>query len=369
MEAYNKPNINWKYFTWIAFGIWMFQAIYTSLSTIYFSGFRENSPPWMAVIIYNFSDAIIWFLMTPLILMVANKYSFTKERWLKSLLIHLCLGLGFSAIHRLFNALLTHSLITGLNVIDEEAYPLSIFFGINFIQNTINGMIVYFVIVAVLSGYLYFLYNLAYKEKQSKLEADLNRIQLENLKYQLQPHFLFNSLQAITTVMQRDVNQAEEAIGELGDLLRYSLNNIGEEATVLDEEIMMSRKYIGLQERRFGDLLTVNLEYDEHLKGITVPLFILQPLIENSIKYGIESTGEKLKIEISIKEESSYLYISCKDDGPGLSSVQSNKGNGIGIKNLKERLNKFYDRKAHFNIGPNEPKGCKVELRFPLKKT
>jgi sensor histidine kinase YesM len=360
------PQIRWKKFILITGLIWLLQGTYSTLNTGVFQQYNQADVMWLAISIYSYGTAIVWWMLMPIMLWTILKLKNYTTSIYKLIGIHLILAIGVSAIQRLLNIAISYNLIKWTEAVNLSLLKLENFFGSNFVRNVGNGLLVYFVVVAILYGYLYYLDHQAQKINQSLLSAELSKVKLENLKYQMQPHFLFNSLQSISTLIHRDTKAADQALGDLGDLLRYSIRNIDTETVSLGEEIMSIQKYIDLQKTRYGENLNAQIDFEDGLMETRVPAFLLQPIIENSIKHNIEHSGNPVHIYVTISKEDEMISIQVKDDGVSEKEHATKKGNGLGLHNLKLRLETLYQNRAVFEASKLSPIGFRTIIKIPL---
>lgn len=241
---------------------------------------------------------------------------------------------------------------------------------IYYFTNTLGS----FYIVLCWSG-LYFgikYYQMLQKEKQKALKAAnmANEAQLKMLRYQLNPHFLFNTLNAISTLVLCEENKtANGMVTKLSDFLRYSLHTDPIKKVELKQEIKALSLYLDIERIRFEERLDVEWVVAEEAYNALVPSLLLQPLIENAIKYAIAANTNGGKIKIVAKTFGHDLLLEVADDGPGLPTGKSESvatGVGVGLQNTKERLQTLYDDYS-FALSNNEPNGLKVNIRLPLE--
>jgi len=200
--------------------------------------------------------------------------------------------------------------------------------------------------------------------KTSRLEAKLVEAQLQALKGQIHPHFLFNTLNAISSLMHRNVEAADEAISRLAELLRATLEVDGEQEVTLREEIGLLRQYIEIEKLRFGERLVVSLDTPEDTLQAMVPNLILQPIVENSIRYGVATRSTTGTVTVAARCAGKRLEIRISDDGPGL---PDGFHEGIGIGNTKARLRQLYGANQSFLMAAGAPGGVTVTLQIPLR--
>jgi two-component system LytT family sensor kinase len=207
--------------------------------------------------------------------------------------------------------------------------------------------------------------------RRSKAEAIAREAQLKMLRYQLNPHFLFNTLNAIAALMvTKDVSRAGSMIVQLSDFLRYSLDNDPVRRVTLKEELNALKLYLNIEQTRFAERLQLEFDIDQHAEQVRIPSLILQPLVENAIKYAIAPVEEGGKITVRAWLEYDYVCIEMLDTGPGLKSFQGEADNvGIGLRNTVDRLHEFYAENQTFNLEAGPSGGLKVYMRLPLEKT
>ena len=209
-------------------------------------------------------------------------------------------------------------------------------------------------------------------EKETALHATAmaHQAQLRMLRYQLNPHFLFNTLNAISTlVLDGRRDQANGMVGALSGFLRYSLDSDPEQRVTLDQEIESVRRYLMIEQVRFGDRLRVGIMVTPEAGSALVPSLILQPLIENAIKYAVSKREEGGRIELVARRDSDMLDLHLRDDGPGFAEGElvPNGHARVGLANTRERLRVLYGERQHFEIGNREPHGVDAHIRPPFE--
>jgi len=203
--------------------------------------------------------------------------------------------------------------------------------------------------------------------RASQLENHLTKARLEILRNELQPHFLFNALHSISTLMHRNVEAADEMLAQLGDLLRLSLERKSVQEVPLREELAVLAPYLNILRIRFGDRLSIGVDVDPALLDVTVPLFVLQPLVENAIRHGIDRRAGAGRIDIRARAVEESVEISVVDDGAGLS--QNGLREGIGLSNIRLRLEQLYGTRGAIALQGSPESGTKVAVRIPRNRT
>lgn len=208
-----------------------------------------------------------------------------------------------------------------------------------------------------------------YRERElraSQLEVELARAQLETLKTQLQPHFLFNTLNAISTLIYTDAEAAERMITQLGELLRASLRQDATHQVTLAQDLELLERYLSIEKTRFADRLTVMLAIDPAALEARVPHLLLQPLVENAVRHGVAPRTEAGRIQIRAWRENGDLRLEVRDDGPGLPEPQKLLS-GIGLSNTRARLERLHGSRQRFELANAPRGGLVVRLTLPFQ--
>lgn len=207
-------------------------------------------------------------------------------------------------------------------------------------------------------------------EQTLKATAAAHQAQLKMLRYQLNPHFLFNTLNAISTLILDGANEtANKAVSRLSDFLRYTLDNDPMSRVTLGSELGAIDLYLEIEKVRFGERLVIEKAVEEKAMNALVPSLILQPMIENAIKYAISPSEDGGTIRISAKVQRNTLVLQLSDTGPGLGNGNTGKkSSGVGLKNTRERLQQLYAENQAFTLAPNEPSGLTITINIPYEE-
>ncbi len=206
------------------------------------------------------------------------------------------------------------------------------------------------------------------REATLKQSALAQEAQLKMLRYQLNPHFLFNTLNAISTLVLDGQNRtANLAVSRLSEFLRYTLDQDPMKKVTLRQELDALNLYLGIEKLRFGDRLRLEFDVDERAEAALVPSMLLQPLVENAMKYAIAPRERGGAVTIIAGIEGGGLRLAVVDDGPGLPAAAENaNGRGVGLRNTRERLKVLYGDAHALEIADVSP-GLRVEMRLPLE--
>ncbi|MRR52643.1 MAG: hypothetical protein EG825_17360, partial [Rhodocyclaceae bacterium] len=206
------------------------------------------------------------------------------------------------------------------------------------------------------------------ERRAAELEARLARAQLQALRMQINPHFLFNTLNSIAALVYADPRAADEMLGDLSDLLRRSLDSMEQPEIPLAQELEFIDAYLGIEQKRFGERLRVEKSVPEELRKALVPALLLQPLVENAVRHGIEPRRGPGLVSIEATHEGKHLRLIVRDNGRGLpgAGLNHSAGRGIGLANTEARLRGLYGEDQSFSFGKAEPQGCQVDIRLPF---
>ncbi len=314
--------------------------------------YRDGRGDFLLSLSVTLPDWIIWAIFTPFIVKLGRRFPFERQNLLKNGFVHLLAGL-FVTVLKLFVLFQITAMISWL-----PSRPVSIFqFHPNFLT--------YWVIVGLSHAFDYYRKFRERELRNSQLETRLAQAQLQVLKMQIQPHFLFNTLHAISTLMHKDVEAADRMIAQLSDLLRLTLESDGVQEVSLKQELEFLEGYLEIEKTRFQDRLTIETKIAPETLDAQVPNLILQPLVENAVRHGIEPRAAPGKIEILTTRQNGLLEITISDDGPGLKN--SDLQEGIGLTNTRARLQQLYGEDFRFELGNSEKQGFVVKLVIPFK--
>jgi LytS/YehU family sensor histidine kinase len=202
-----------------------------------------------------------------------------------------------------------------------------------------------------------------------ELEAHLARAKLQALRMQINPHFLFNTLNAISTLVHTSPHTADEMITDLSELFRASLESSDDQEISLSRELELLQRYLAIEQLRFGQRLQVEQNIDPEILDAFVPTLILQPIVENAIRHGIESQADVGRIAVNARRDCNQIKLSVSDNGkkPFDAAIMANKRPGIGLANTQARLQQLYGEEQSFSVGDGELGGWTVEIKIPFR--
>lgn len=307
--------------------------------------------------------AALWFAATPLILWLGHRFPIDRQRWLTSGLIHL----GFSTALS-FLLLGLYTFVGRLFGFGDPAQTFLRAFRIQMIAGFHAEILTYWMVIGLSQGIDYYR---KYRERElraSQLETRLAQAQLEALRMQLHPHFLFNTLNSISVLMSEDVSAARRMLTRLSELLRASLANVGTQEVPLREELEFLENYLEIERTRFQDRLSVRIEVEPTVLNARVPNLILQPLVENAIRHGIAPRAQPGLVEIRAFRENGMVGLQVRDNGGGLkSSSPETLMKGIGLSNTEARLKQLYGANHRFEISDVSGGGLQVTIAIPFR--
>jgi two-component system, LytTR family, sensor kinase len=350
--------------TWLfIFVVGVLTGLYFAIQ-VYLQRAFENRPITLTqALLRGLVFWLLWAISSPLILWLARTFPIPRRDWLDALLFHLPAGFIFSLAHLLSYVFITSSLSNGsppatFDGLLQEFQPV-------FISGFAWWSLVYWTIL--IASYAFEYYR-RYQEgaiKASQLEAQLAQAQLQALKMQLHPHFLFNTLHSISALMREDVEMADQMIARLGDFLRLTLHNIGDQETTLKEELNFLRCYLEIEQIRFQDRLTTLIDVDPASMEARVPNLFLQPIVENAIRHGIAPQKGRGTIAIRAGRSNGRLKVQVQDNGPGL-RPHSHGMKGVGLANTRARLHQLYGDDHLLELTNVIDGGLVVNLEIPF---
>lgn len=324
-------------------------------------GFKHFS--WGEYLVYNLLfDYIIVVSYMTLIAISTKRFLNKNYSWVKIISIHTLFSILIGLIIRLIFDF--YSILAGRISLEEFDFRRSIN---AFIYVLDLNFLIYFAMVFIIYTYYYLRQVKEAEKRHSKLESQLVNTRMKMLSSQLQPHFLFNTLNSIAVLTDMDKNKAKDTIADLSDFLREILYNSDRNRISLDEELRILEYYLNIVNVRFSDHLSIKKEIDEELLLKKVPAMLLQPVIENSIKHGYSYDHTDLNILVTVYKEDKMLVIKVENDGEPVSQTHSElMKKGVGLKNIDDRLKNLYKDNYFFEIrNKKDNSGVETVIKIP----
>jgi signal transduction histidine kinase len=351
----------WRKVFWVL-SLWTFIGL-TSAGQFYYSSLALEKPvAWSRAWRAALSD---WYILAALyfgVAYVSGRFPLERPFRFRNLIVHLgCSGL-FSVTH-----LAAYVLVRAV-VFPKDHFAFVESFDWWFARR-FHGNLTYYWTFVIAAHALHWYQRLREREiKAAELEARLAQTQLAVLKSQLEPHFLFNTLNTIAELVHEDPDAAEQTLTRLSELLRLSLKASGEKEVSLREEIAFIEPYLDIQRLRMGSRLAVCWEIDPNALPARVPNLLLQPIIENAIRHGIAPLPVGGTITVSARCTNGQLTVAVRDTGAGITlRPDGSVKEGVGLSNLKRRLDCLYGTRHQFSLRNPPQGGCEVSVCLPLR--
>jgi two-component system LytT family sensor kinase len=345
----------WIAIVWLAVGIITATQVVVGMAAL---GMRHN---WASLFFTTAAAWLIWVVATPVILSLSRRFPLVGNGNWRNLPVQLVAALGISVVRIAWSAALEWA----INPVDDPHPSYRGMFLTMVYMQFHTGLIIYGATVAI-DNIVDSIQRLARGEAEAvRLAGELSKAQLDALRRQLEPHFLFNTLSTISGLV-RENEAAVEMIAGLSDLLRRVLEDSGRQLVPLAEEVSFLESYIKLQAMRFGDRLRVTVDIPIELYGALVPQLVLQPLVENAIKHGIGKLVGGGEIRVTARESEGMLSIYLYNDGPPLVPAGGDR-TGVGLANTRGRLVRLYGTGSSVELRNGERAGVETTIRVPYR--
>lgn len=312
-------------------------------------------------------DWSLWGALAPGIVWLARRFPIDRDHWVVGVGRQVVLGTVVSLAQLLVFTVAARHLFAGPEAAERS---LGMAYGFTVSLWLPYALLIYATITIATHVIVSFRREGAREVEAAVLREQLSRTQLHALRMQLHPHFLFNTLNTISVFL--DDGRSEEAgriVLDLGKLLGRSLDSMGRHEVTLGEELTFIRRYLAIERRRFADRLTVRIAADPEATAAYVPNMILQPLVENAMRHGIQRDPSAGRLSIEVRRRGDQLFLTIRDDGPGFGALRRrSNGRGMGLSNTVRRLEELYGEDASLGIRAGDPRGTVVELRIPYRK-
>src|SRR5271168_5101639 len=305
-----------------------------------------------------------FFAVLPLLFRFSRAYLFEGKGWLRLGVLHLASATVLSAAHTTLMAV-SRQILSPLLGMGRYDYGIMLY---RYPMEFSNDLVAITLITALYYFFQRFRQAQAQQLAAAELQTKLAEAQLENLRLQLQPHFLFNTLNTISSVMYEDVPAADAMLTQLSGLLRLTLRTANSHEIPLAQELEITRLYLQIMQKRFESNLRVTYSVDAALEDSLVPQLILQPLVENSLRHGLKDGGAGIDISIGARRENGSLILQVADTGTGFGTQggEAAMNRGVGLANIRGRLERLYGSEQEFAIANRPAGGAEVTLRVPF---
>jgi signal transduction histidine kinase len=337
---------------------WLVGACCFTLAAALFTGqvwvdyaYAGRPVSWARAFAIALVDWELWTLLAPAVLLLAARVPLSRRQLALPLAIHIPASLGFAAIKLAAEGIAVRAIIG----------PGRVPFSLLKIHLT---LLTYWAIVAAVQYAEQSRLSRERDLRAARLQTELARAQVEALKMQIHPHFLFNTLNAIAGLMREDVESADVMLAQLSELLRGTLQTEGVQEVPLAEELRLLRIYLAIQQTRYGERLRIDVDVAAGCEAGLVPTLILQPLVENAIRHGFSVTPGPGAVAIRVSCAEGTLRIDVTDEGPGPPQPLRE---GYGLRNTRSRLRALYGDRTMLSVVPDAPRGARARLELPLR--
>jgi two-component system LytT family sensor kinase len=344
----------------ISFGVWSLVALAAGV-TIYRLYHATHTPmSFTSALALEFCDIFPYALLTPFVFTFATRYPIRRNNWTSRALLYLAVGLVFTAAHVALKSVTPYGFWDPQYhewrsaIWDSHTHRFGVEWSVlpeQFLTSLFNDIAETFIPIVLAAHAVS--YNRTLRERDlraAQLEGQLATARLQALKSQLQPHFLFNTMHSISSLMLTDVEAADRMMTRLGDLLRMSLESAGTQVTTLSREIQSLNGYLEIEKVRFAERLNVTLDISPETLDASVPHLLLQPLVDNAVKHGISKLSDGGEIRIVARIQADQLQIEIRDNGPGLSNNGGLRSSGLGLRITRERLESLYGEEQSLQL-------------------
>ncbi|MBV8245032.1 MAG: histidine kinase [Candidatus Eremiobacteraeota bacterium] len=339
--------------------LWLF-LLYTALGLLDFTTYylddlaRAHSGTIARRFTEEMTGAYAALALFPIVLFVARRFSFARAGRPMAVVAAVAGAFVYSIAHTTLMAI-SRAILFPLTGQGPYDYGIMLY---RYPMEAAKDVVTF----AIIYGLIAFFDRL---QRAREIEAQMATLQLENLRLQLHPHFLFNTLNAISSVMYEDVAKADAMLAKLSDFLRTVLHSGSVQQVALSEELEVERMYVDIMRTRLDRRLSLNVTVADEARAAIVPFMLLQPLLENSIRHGLPATGGDLNLAIDVRRMDGSTVIDVSDDGVGIVDPKE-LPRGVGLQNVRARLEGLYGERASFEIAGNGAHGTVVHLAFPF---
>jgi two-component system, LytTR family, sensor kinase len=315
------------------------------------------------VLLLNATQFYLWLAFAPVVFVFARRHAITRGRWRGPVFFHVCASLPCAFLA----ATLAMTIFWFLDFPDsKQLFPTFTRALVSTGNSFATGVLIYWALVLAAHGLNYYRSYQIEELRTHQLRAQLSQAQLQALRMQLQPHFLFNTLHSINDLVLEDPEAATKMITRLGDFLRMTLEGSAAPTIPLQQELEFLNHYLEIEKLRFHQRLLVEIKIAPDVLSAQVPNFILQPLVENALRHGVPTRLGPSRLKVTARRSGQRLELSVQDDGPGFADAGIQRKNGLGLSNTSERLKYLYGEEQSLAVNGNGSSGAAVTLTIPF---
>lgn len=329
---------------------------------------RRGRIPETWVLLHEGLEYLMWMVLTPAIFWLARRYNLERDDWRRVLVLHVAVIVGMTFFMQYFGHVTWVALSSGGREGASLLVPPLDIFGFR----AVDELLIYLAILGTGIGRDYFLRYQERREEAARLraqaaelEAQLAEARLDALRMQINPHFLFNTLHAVSTLVTRNPEGVQRMIARLSTLLRYALESTSTQEVPLGRELDFLDDYLEIQRIRFEDRLEIEIDIDPAIVEALVPSLVLQPLVENAVKHGASRAEGFGRVEVVGERDGNDLVLEVRDNGPGLPE-EDLKEDGVGLSNTRQRLQNLYGSNQSLTVTQHEEGGVAARIRLPF---
>ena len=340
---------------WTVFGLLLANQFYIA------SGLRARPVSWTHVLQRGLFEAYLWALATVAIFWLARRFPLERGRVPQAIAVHLVGAIVLSLVR----------VAVAVEMSRHVDWLVNRPFREQFWGSSSQNVLFYALLLGIAHAVLYYG---RYREREraaERLSAGLTEARLQALKMQLQPHFLFNTLHAISALIPAEAKPARRMVARLGDLLRIALEHEETQEVTLREELAFLQPYLEIEQARLEDRLTVVMAIAPETLDARVPHLLLQPLVENAIRHGIAPRVDPGRVQISATSgaDDRFLHLTVRDDGPGFGpDSRARARKGVGLSNVRSRLEQLYAGEHRFSLENDPDGGVVVRISLPFRR-
>ncbi len=338
---------------------------WSSVAFVYFGMLAVGRPLTIPqALLAGLQDWYVWALLAPGVFLLGRRFRLERDGWVRAAVIHLVAGSAVALVDLAAVTVINQYFGPTVSYVGtfSEVYPRIVLRYFHF------AFIIYWVIVAAAHAIEYYSSSRDRELEAVTLQAELTEAQLAALRMQLQPHFLFNTLHTIASLVRDGRSEAAtDTIARLGELFRRTLGNGQRNEVPLRDELSFIEAYLEIEQTRFADRLAIRFDIDPATLDVRIPTMALQPLVENAIRHGIARDPSAGRIEVRSLPRNGSLRVEVRNDGPACLQEPTAAGAGLGLRNTQARLSRLYGTGYLLEVLPDLPGGTLAVLEVPWR--